>query len=62
MYEVVARLDKQYRVVIPSVIRHLIGDPHPGDVVKIIVVEKVAPKDKTNALGNPTLSEDALTA
>jgi bifunctional DNA-binding transcriptional regulator/antitoxin component of YhaV-PrlF toxin-antitoxin module len=62
MYEVVARLDKQYRVVIPSVIRHLIGDPRPGDVVKIIVVEKVAPKDKTNALSHPILSEDALTA
>jgi bifunctional DNA-binding transcriptional regulator/antitoxin component of YhaV-PrlF toxin-antitoxin module len=62
MYEVVARLDKQNRIVIPAVVRRLIGDPHPGDVIKVIVVEKVAPKDKTNALGHPILHEESLTA
>jgi hypothetical protein len=62
MYEVVAKLDKQNRITIPSVVRHLIGDPRPGDVIKVIVVEKVAPQDKIRKLSDPLLHEDALTA
>ena len=62
MYEVVAKLDKQNRITIPTVVRHLIGDPRPGDVIKVIVVEKVEPKDKTNTANDPILHVDALTA
>ncbi len=62
MYEVVAKLDKQNRITIPSVVRHLIGDPRPGDVIKVLVVEKVTPPEKSRKMGNPTLHEEALTA
>lgn len=62
MYEVVAKLDKQNRITIPNVVRHLIGDPRPGDVIKVIVVEKVMPKDKVNKLGDAIFHEDVLTA
>jgi bifunctional DNA-binding transcriptional regulator/antitoxin component of YhaV-PrlF toxin-antitoxin module len=61
MYEVVAKLDKQNRITIPNVVRHLIGDPRPGDVIKVIVVEKVVPKD-TNKLSDAIFHKDALTA
>jgi bifunctional DNA-binding transcriptional regulator/antitoxin component of YhaV-PrlF toxin-antitoxin module len=41
MYEVLAKLDKQNRLTIPQTIRELIGDPVPGDIIKIMVVGKV---------------------
>jgi len=41
MYEVIAKMDKQNRITIPQVVRELIGDPQPGDVIKIMVVGKV---------------------
>lgn len=43
MYEVIAKLDKQHRITIPEVVRQLVG-LQEGDVVKVIVVEKVEPK------------------
>lgn len=41
MYEVIAKMDKQNRVTIPQTIRELIGDPKPGEIIKIMVVGKV---------------------
>ena len=41
MYEVIAKMDKQNRITIPQVVRELIGDPKPGDVIKVMVVGKV---------------------
>ena len=41
MYEVIAKMDKQNRITIPQVVRELIGDPNPGDVIKVMVVGKV---------------------
>lgn len=44
MYEVIAKLDKQYRITIPQTIRELIGDPQPGDIIRVQVVEMVEKK------------------
>jgi bifunctional DNA-binding transcriptional regulator/antitoxin component of YhaV-PrlF toxin-antitoxin module len=41
MYEVIAKMDKQNRITIPQVVRELIGNPKPGDVIKVMVVGKV---------------------
>ncbi len=51
MYEVIAKLDKQYRVTIPQVVRELIGNPQPGETIKIMVVGKVKPvgEEKTSS-------------
>ncbi len=41
MYEVIAKMDKQNRITIPQVVRELIGNPQPGDIIKVMVVGKV---------------------
>lgn len=56
MYEVIAKMDKQNRVTIPQTIRELIGDPKPGDIIKIMVVGKV------EKVGDQSPLEEALTA
>jgi len=58
MYEVIAKMDKQNRVTIPQTIRELIGDPQPGDIIKIMVVGKV----EGVKVGDQSPLEEALTA
>ena len=58
MYEVIAKMDKQNRVTIPQTIRELIGDPQPGDIIKIMVVGKV----EGVKVGDQSHLEEALTA
>jgi len=41
MYEVIAKMDKQNRITIPQVVRELIGNPRPGDIIKVTVIGKV---------------------
>lgn len=62
MYEVLAKLDKQNRVTIPSTVRELIGNPQPGDIIKVMVVGKVVPKTEDVKVGSQSHFEDALTA
>ncbi len=58
MYEVIAKMDKQNRVTIPQTIRELIGDPQPGDIIKILVVGKI----EGVKVGDQSPLEEALTA
>jgi len=58
MYDVIAKMDKQNRVTIPQTIRELIGDPQPGDIIKIMVVGKV----EGVKVGDQSPLEEALTA
>ena len=58
MYEVIAKMDKQNRVTIPQTIRELIGDPQPGDIIKIMVVGKV----EGVKVGDQSPLEEALNA
>lgn len=51
MYEVLGKLDKQNRLTIPQTIRELIGDPQPGDIIKIMVVGKVEKVGDKSPLG-----------
>jgi bifunctional DNA-binding transcriptional regulator/antitoxin component of YhaV-PrlF toxin-antitoxin module len=61
MFEVVAKLDKQNRITIPQTIRELIGNPQPGDVIKVIVVGKVEPVESVK-VGDKSPLEEGLTA
>ena len=58
MYDVIAKMDKQNRVTIPQTIRELIGDPQPGDIIKIMVVGKV----EGVKVGDQSPLEEALNA
>jgi bifunctional DNA-binding transcriptional regulator/antitoxin component of YhaV-PrlF toxin-antitoxin module len=58
MYEVIAKMDKQNRITIPQVVRELIGDPKPGDIIKVMVVGKV----EGVKVGDQSPLEEGLTA
>ena len=63
MYEVIAKMDKQYRVTLPQVVRELMGNPQPGDAIKIMVVGKVSPLENENVkVGDKSPLEEGLTA
>jgi bifunctional DNA-binding transcriptional regulator/antitoxin component of YhaV-PrlF toxin-antitoxin module len=62
MYEVIAKMDKQNRITIPQVVRELIGDPQPGDAIKVMVVGKVVPKEEDVKVGDQSPLEAVLTA
>ena len=63
MYEVIAKMDKQYRVTLPQVVRELMGNPQPGDAIKIMVVGKVSPLENENVKeGDQSPLEEGLTA
>jgi len=62
MYEVIAKMDKQNRITIPQVVRELIGDPQPGDAIKVMVVGKVVPKEEDVKVGDQSPLEEGLTA
>jgi hypothetical protein len=61
MYEVIAKMDKQNRITIPQVVRELIGNPQPGDVIKVMVVGKVVPQEDVK-VGDKSPLEEGLTA
>ena len=58
MYEVIAKMDKQNRITIPQTIRELIGNPQPGDIIKVMVVGKV----EGVKVGDQRPLEEGLTA
>ena len=58
MYEVIAKMDKQNRITIPQVVRELIGNPRPGDIIKVMVVGKVEGAKE----GDQSPLEEGLTA
>jgi bifunctional DNA-binding transcriptional regulator/antitoxin component of YhaV-PrlF toxin-antitoxin module len=62
MYEVIAKMDKQNRITIPQVVRELIGNPKPGDIIKVMVVGKVVPQEETVKVGDQSPLEEGLTA
>lgn len=62
MYEVIAKMDKQYRVTLPQVVRELMGNPQPGDAIKIMVVGKVSPLEEHVKEGDSSPLEEGMTA
>ena len=51
-------MDKQNRITIPQVVRELIGNPQPGDIIKVMVVGKV----EGVKVGDQSPLEEGLTA
>ena len=62
MYEVIAKMDKQNRITIPQVVRELIGNPQPGDIIKVMVIGKVVPQEEDVKVGDQSPLEEGLTA
>ena len=62
MYEVLAKMDKQYRITLPQVVRELMGNPQPGEAIKIMVVGKVSPIEEDVKVGDKSPLEEGITA